>query len=399
MGRTPRNELRIEAIPDRGWRLFGYFNGERVRQRSADLAELEAAKSRMETQLVEQDKKRSAPRLTWLTPQQLREAEGAVTRAAGRWPLSRIVDRGIAALQRNSNEDLVEPHFEAWVAAVGPTLGARWLRDITYRARAFLKQHPKLTFTEFDRELVHAWLMGLKCSGQNRANNRTALSRFCADMVAAGRLEVNPCAGMRIARRKDRTGAPPILSPLQCHALLLACSTDQLCRRLLGWVVECLFVALRPENEAPKAVWPEVDLANKFQRVMGYKRGVKPRHAPLLPTAAAWLRVVKQDRPAAPGLYWVHLRRRAVRLANEWLAARHPGTPPIVWVEDILRHTYASMRAAERVPDYTLAEDMGTSVAMLYGHYRNIRPRREAARFWALTPAVVAPAQRRPAPR
>jgi hypothetical protein len=94
---------------------------------------------------------------------------------------------------------------------------------------------------------------------------------------------------------------------------------------------------------------------------------------PLQPAAVAWLRIAKADAMPQPGFYLIKLRRRVVELANEWLREQHPEEPPIVWVQDILRHSYASYRDGAGVNINDLAREMGNSPRTIYAHYLNPR--------------------------
>lgn len=57
------------------------------------------------------------------------------------------------------------------------------------------------------------------------------------------------------------------------------------------------------------------------------------------------------------------------------------------WPHNALRHTYASMHYAFHENEARLQAQMGhESAAMLHRHYRALKTKAEAARFWALRP-------------
>lgn len=58
----------------------------------------------------------------------------------------------------------------------------------------------------------------------------------------------------------------------------------------------------------------------------------------------------------------------------------------IVWHQDVLRHTYASMRIAAGDSVNQVADDMGNSPKMLLTHYRELVTKEEAQKFWGLRP-------------
>jgi integrase len=176
-----------------------------------------------------------------------------------------------------------------------------------------------------------------------------------------------------------------VFTAAQAEAWMRACCSPEY-RRLKGWAILCLFCGLRPSSEAINLTWDEIDLESGEISVMGTKRGAKPRHVKLTKTALAWLKFAKEDGEATPGFFNKYQRRMAVVKANEWLAEHHLKEKPLVWDEDIQRHTYASYRSSDGVPLYALADEMGTSTRTIYAHYRNPRPAAEVKAFWAIRP-------------
>lgn len=332
---------------------------------SAALAELSTRKMRLAS--------------TTLTEDEVTTAEGIVTRARGRWPLSRIGEAGIVAMESQPVSELVEPLAIEWFALLTDETGERWRRELRIRIRRFLRDHPGLTTSAWTPALTRAWLDALPLAAQTRANLRNCLHRFGGWLVERGKTRENPAGGIRIRKRRteaDGDGTPPsVLIAAQAAAFMHACEGAE-CRRLLGWAALCLFAGLRPESEAPRLTWAEINLRTGEASVFGRKRGAKPRIVRLTKQARAWLRVARADGYAQPGRYWRHLRRKAVALANEALATQ-PGAQPIAWDEDILRHTHASFRSAAGVPVHELAEDMGTSAKAIYAYYRH--PQTKAA--------------------
>lgn len=409
---APQEELPFKVVEfhnrrtgSRSWRVTGSGakNG-RVRKNFSVARGGEAA-ARSECERLNADEIRAAAQLpalralpTRLSEEEITAAEAAKQKAKGRWELSHIIDAGLVALESRGADVLVAPLFDVWQAGPAKELGKRWRSDVSKTVKRFIAAHPALTSTKWTTATTREWLDAQDVSGQTKANYRNALRRFGSWLCERLGLDVNPASGLSISRSKTaetKKKAPAILLPRQVEALLVACSSDMACRRGLGWLVECVFVGLRPENEAPHAVWSEIDLAAGEQKVLGYKRGIKPRTVQLRPTARQWLREWKRLHDSLPpgallAPYSTDRRRAAVQLANGWLAARYPSEPKIVWEQDILRHTFASMRAAEGITMEDLALEMGTSVAVIYGHYRHTRSPREAEAFWALTPSVIA---------
>lgn len=373
------------------FRVQGYWEGRRIRKNFSDRTAAEVYCNDKNAGCVVP----AAPSSwrvvqTTLTEAEVREVEACVTQLAGGRSLRDVLRLGIAAAKSERDALPVGTLAEQWLEMIELEVSARWGSDLRHRVRSFVRAHPGLTTDRFDRAAVRAWLDAMPHAPQTKANFRNALHRFGGWLVERGFVAENPAGEIRITRQV--TGAqfsdralPAILSPLQAEALLRACELGA-CRRLLGWVASCLFVGLRPDSEAPRATWSEVNLETGEWSVLGRKRGARVRVIPLTPTALAWLDVVKADKLERPALYSRRTKERAIELANGWLAENYPEEPRIAWSSDVTRHTFASYRSPQ-VPIHDLARDLGNSPATIYAHYRHPRPAAEVAAFWQIRPA------------
>jgi integrase len=379
------------------FRVEGKLAGSRIRKNFRDYASAVAFCDAKNAEVAEAHALRLVQ--TRLGDDDLRAAEAAKQRAAGRWPLDAILMAGIEALEAAPPEQPIAALLADWLILIRPQVSSRWYRELKMRTTSFLSAHPQLTTTGLTRPVVRRWLDGLDVAPQTKANMRNAVHRFAGWLVERGIYDDNPASGIRIGRPQSAelpagSSLPAVLSPLQTEALLTSCLTAE-GRRLLGWVVLCLFVGLRPESEAERLVWTEIDLSTSEISVLGRKRGAKPRIVPLQAAAIAWLRIAKADAMPQPGFYLIKLRRRVVELANEWLREQHPEEPPIVWVQDILRHSYASYRDGAGVNINDLAREMGNSPRTIYAHYLNPRTAAQVKAFWAILPSTAPAAARK----
>ncbi len=374
------------------YRVSGYWQGKRLRKNFRDLGKAETFCNDKNAEAMAAVPVRAPMQLVeaWMNPAQIRDAQWGLEEINDRWPFRDVITAGIAAMKSKLPPAAVAPLALEWLALMEGTVSPRWHSDLKHRVTAFTESHPGLDTHGLTRAVVRAWLDGLPHAQQSKANMRNAVHRFGGWLVERGYVRENPAAEIRISRR--RSGAqladrplPSIFTPIQCEALLRACEMGA-CRRLLGWMATCLFTGLRPDSEAPRATWAEVNLDTAEWSVMGRKRGAKPRVIPLTPAALAWLRVVKADKMERPALYSRAAKIRAIELANEWLTENHPDAPKIAWSNDVTRHTFASYRSPH-VAVHKLAEELGNSAATIYGHYRHPRPSAEVKAFWAILPA------------
>jgi integrase len=326
---------------------------------------------------------------TRLSSVDIAAAESTVTRSAGRWPLAAILDAGLRQLETTPEVKPVRELYVEWLVLMEPAVSARWYSDLKNRVGAFLDANPDLTLPEMTNARVREWIDELDLGQQSKANMRNALHRFGRWLQERGYLAINPVSGIWLGGGKsaeDRAAQPSVFTALQAEAWFRACLSAE-CRQVIGWAVLCTFCGLRPVNEAPHALWSELNEKTGELHVLGRKRGVKARVLKLHPLALEWLQVVKCDGMNVPGYFSRRYKRRAVEKANAWLA--ECGAKPITWDEDIQRHTYASMRAGEGVKIDALAAEMGTSPDMIYGHYRHPQPAEEVKAFWAISPKIL----------
>lgn len=358
------------------WRVSGVdLSGRRLRLNFADeqaalakAAELEGNAARTQSARV--------PRLvqTRLTEAELLAAESAVLALPAGQMFEHLLAAGRRALE---NSPVVRPVAELkteFLAAVKDEVSVRWYGDLEHRIDIFLRAHPKLTTDRFTRGLVRSWVDSMTAAGHapnTRSNYRAAVRRFGAWLVEKGVLKENPGGEIRIAKADTRNEKPPtILTPDQADAVAAVIRGPV--RPLLGWVALTLEAGLRPEMEAPKVLWSEVDFPRAVVQVMGLKRGSKVREVPLSRRAIAWLGQAKDAGDERPAFYHRYWRRVLVRAVNAWLAEHRPSAARLEWDEDIMRHTYASCQAALGVPIETLAQRMGNTRETIQAHYRHL---------------------------
>lgn len=241
----------------------------------------------------------------------------------------------------------------------------------------------------------------------------TSLNTFFKWCATVGYITKAPTTSIPKIREKqmpDLDEPPVILSVDQVTRLLNAAMTTD--RALIPYVAVGLFAGLRPEREARRLAWPDVEDEIAVRGLHAKDR--QRRHVEIHPTLAAWLAVPLRAPLAGPsrGDLPVHnLRRRfeKVRTAAglirvERAKAKGRGAKRVVrkvagrwmkkitntgWSQDCLRHTFASCYLPVFGAEKTIAQLGHGDYEMLFGHYRNLVKREEAERFWALTPERV----------
>jgi integrase len=164
---------------------------------------------------------------------------------------------------------------------------------------------------------------------------------------------------------------------------------------MMGFVVLGMFGGLRPA-EIARLDWSAVDLDAGTVIVAGSQAKTSRRRVvDLCANAVAWIKAsaVTCNGPIC-GKWW-DARWRLFRHALGYAVGtgekrvKRAEVLPVhgLWPQNALRHTFASMHYAHHQNEAALQVQMGhESAVMLHRHYRAIKTRAEAAKFWELKP-------------
>jgi len=173
-----------------------------------------------------------------------------------------------------------------------------------------------------------------------------------------------------------------VLTNAEVKALLKACCTTD--RELLPYHLFGLFTGIRP-LELERMTWEHVRTNERHILLPAdvTKTG-KRRVIEMEKTLCIWLRWLKWKRPAFTGLIAPNSNLRArLRMVREAAKIEE-------WVQDVMRHTYASNWLAKFENVDRLRANMGhRSNDVLWNHYHRAVLRKDADVFWGLTPKVV----------
>lgn len=267
---------------------------------------------------------------------------------------------------------------------------SRYLRQLGVSLGAFAKHCGSTAASGIVREDVETWLRSNSWSPKTRNNYVGDVRALCEWGRTRGLIRTNPVVG--ISRAKLGDGEIGTLSVGQCGALL----RGGLARPdVMGFIVLGMFGGLRPA-EIQRLDWSAVDLRARTVVVAGSQAKTRRRRVvDLCPNAVAWIKASKVERNGKIVGRWWDARWRLFRAAMGWdvgvgeKGVKRRDSKPIhgPWPHNALRHTYASMHYAMHQNEALLQAQMGhENAAMLHRHYRALRTRSEAAKFWALRP-------------
>ena len=190
-------------------------------------------------------------------------------------------------------------------------------------------------------------------------------------------LTINPMA--KVDRIPVPKGETITLAPAQATALMQAAE-----RRpdFIAYHAIAMFAGVRP-YELERLTWGEVDLVEGHITITAAQSKTNRRRiVPIEPNLKAWLeRAVSLGvKASGPIVSQKNLRGRLNELRKEAGLAD--------WVQDVMRHSYASHWLAQNEDINRLTLALGhTSPTMLWKHYHRATKRTDAALYWAILPS------------
>jgi integrase len=194
--------------------------------------------------------------------------------------------------------------------------------------------------------------------------------------IRRGWLEKNPI--VKIDFDEIKRSEVVTLSPRQAQALMAAADYDLIPYFSLG-----LFAGIRPD-ELKRLDWENINLSERHITITpGVSKTSHRRIIDIEPNLLAWLnhfiacggKTVGKVTPRKN----LRSRLRSVRATS----VKH-------WVQDSMRHSYASYWLAQNGDINRLTLQLGhTSPTMLWKHYHRASTKKDAAFYWSITPADV----------
>lgn len=304
----------------------------------------------------------------------LREAVGFYLRHRGMGGMSSTLEEAFNRFMTEKQAMRLAPKT---LAALRSTVG----RFVSGREQAGLGS--------IRRDDLQTWLQRPDWSPRTFNTYLTSLATFFRWAVAADLLAKSPAASLhKIGFRQmpDIDEAPAILSVAQCASLLEA--TLRLDPGLAAYVSVCLFGGLRPEREAGALMWGDIE--PRFISVRGlHAKDRQRRQVAIHPTLRAWLDMGGDLPPRNLRRRFEGVREAAGLIRREKRVGKRDEITHTGWVQDCLRHTFASNYLPEFGVEKTVEALGHGDYAMLFRHYRDLVSVEQAHEFWALTPQFV----------
>ena len=260
-------------------------------------------------------------------------------------------------------------------------LRARTVTDIGGTVKILQKHWGTLRIAEMTTEHFQKYLDSLEIKQQTFANMRSQFHQFFNWCIEKGYTNENPLK--KIAYEKP-TKDVQILTAKEARKLMA--EVESKFPHLTIYHAICLFAGLRP-TEARLLKWEDIHLDERQITVWQQTSKVKEtRNVKIEETLLYWLKahtgtksgfIVKQKG------FRTAMEKFRIALGYK-LGDENKDGPR--WVEDILRHSYASYW----IPKYShlgqLAEQMGNSIKTIKKHYKRIVKTSEVDAFWSILP-------------
>lgn len=260
-------------------------------------------------------------------------------------------------------------------------LRERTVTDIGVTARTLEKQWGSLRIAEMTMADFEKYLDGLEVKQQTYANLRSQFSQFFNWCISKGYTHENPL-------KKIEVTLPPkdvqILTVKEAQKLMDKVEAEF--PALTIYHAVGLFAGLRP-TEAKLLKWEDIHLDERQITVLHQTSKVKEtRNVQIEDTLLYWLNTFTGTKAG----YIV--KQKGFRTATEKLrialghklGGENKDAP--TWVEDILRHSYASYWLPKYKHRGQLAEQMGNSIKTIKDYYKKVVKTSAVDAFWNILP-------------
>jgi integrase len=264
----------------------------------------------------------------------------------------------------------------------------RWGDTLETRVLAWIDGYAIATLADITRENLLALRSRDGVKARTRIADMTAVSTFLDYLVAEKKLIANPLDD--IPRPKADATDPQTLSAAQIKTLLQT-AQEMENGRLLRLFAIGIFAGLRP-GEIARLTEDRIRLktAKPVIRVVGGKKRQRLRVVPILPVLRAWLTVAPAHVPDLDGKdrsLFDRIREAAGLI--KWTGNRTGKRKTVFshWQEDVMRHTFISLRMGMTHDENVVAMEAGNSPDTIHAHYLSILDDEEVEAMQQIVPA------------
>ena len=249
-------------------------------------------------------------------------------------------------------------------------LRQRSAQTIRYMADTFAKDFAGLRIKEVNPERVEEYFKKLDGSNQTKANMRNYLGQFFNWCLRKSLHFENPVKNVEITVQRK---APEFFTVEQCKTIMEVAEAGE----MSAYFALGLFAGVRPK-EIERMTWKDVNLdTQEIHLSSEMTKTKKARLFKMSENLVSWLRVLPKDKP---------LINTGHKKAKDAIL-KALDQKKIVWVQDGLRHTFATFHYAKHKSLDLLRHDMGNSPEVIERFYRGAISAGEVNKFWGILPA------------
>ena len=252
------------------------------------------------------------------------------------------------------------------------TLNPRTLTEAKFYGNFISKHFGQLKPDELKKNTVDLLLKGLDVSNNTRKKHLLYIRMFLRWVMDEAYLSTNPTDGIKF---KADDFEAEFYTPDEIKNLLQWVTINE--PLMIGYYSILTFAGLRP-TEGARVQWEDINF-NTGQLYVR-KGKTEARHIHLEPVMLDWLKFHKYknpDAPFVPGATSLAYRERQVREAMP------------KWIQDGLRHSFATYFRNLKKDINLTSETMGNSPHMVKKHYARTIEWDKVQQFWAMTPAAI----------
>lgn len=365
------------------WRVSGWLHGVRIRKNFPTKEEAAAEKATLELKAVQATAGMRSV-MTFLNDVQLREAEDAFRRLAGRQSsLLRYLDFALANFREPEKQkplkDAVSEYFRTKQTAHERTLlSMRQLRSIENELAAFKVRFPKAAVSDFTAATLVPYLERGRPSLKTYNNRRGLLSTFFKFAFQKDWIGSNPVEKTPHHRINHRRGSAVTINA-EAAAKLMAFVESYEGGEMVPYFAICLFAGIRPcvrFGEITKLQRDSVKLETGVIHIEPEVSKVRTKRlVTIQPNLATWLKAYPLDRFPITPPNAVNMHRHICKK----FGLSH----------DVLRHTFISMFIAKFRSMGEAALQAGNSESIIRKHYLDLKSKEEAEEFFGILPQRI----------
>ncbi len=249
-------------------------------------------------------------------------------------------------------------------------LRPRTLKSIRFMANTFKADFKDARIKQIDRARLEKYLRGKDVSNQTRKNLRNYLGQFFNWAIRNGHCEKNPVEQIQV---HVQNGVPEYFKIEQCVSILQELLKEEHAS-VKAYFVLCLFGGIRPE-EAQRLAW-EANVKMDTEEIYipaTIAKTKRDRMFAMPPILKLWLEFCPQDKPLIPANLR-KLKDKVIKSLN------------FPWIQDGLRHTFATFHYAKHKSLDELRHIMGNSPNVIERFYKGAISPKLVDLFWSLTP-------------